>query len=1354
MTWVWEKATDAIEDVGDVVADVVEGVGGAVMDAVEDVGDVVTGIIEDPKKLAAVAISVAFPGAGTAIGQSLLGPALSASIGAVGTQIIGQTIINTAINGGDLEQGLLVAGVSAVTPMLAKEISTTAVEQGVDKTIANAGAKVAAGTIQAAALGQDPLTAFTFGAVDQATDAILNKAITESGLQKEFSALPAPAKIAVSSAITSALTGADASMLAANQIVQNAIGMAAQEVKKQDAKEFFRNQFSDIGFDMTEDELDQVFQNIDSRDQAKNLAQEIKDFPSFEYYKNFGGDKEKFEEFVGKTEEDKIVEFLESQGVSATPERVAAIAKEFNIDITKPVEGLSSAVDRYKQSNVLSADEVKQIAQSKGISITDDEAMRYVGEGDKSSLQSRLDSFLDFKASDQKQLQTNNAKIATNILDALEAEGYTPETINKLIGDGTVQRYVDQYKQAQQQTVENLRNNAVFAEQQFGANSEQALQARRNALDAMSAFGGYGVSKDQQGNFKTADAEIDPNTMLAVYKGSSGGFDPITGQMRVNIVWNPETEQITYGDWLSKQKDQPYAGLIASGQSANPPETGGRSVFGSGSGVQGSFPGLSLVAVDNGTGAKVYEDMNGKALVMYSDGKAFIKDKGSDQINWIPLQEIPRITEELKKIDIKTEQDTKQKDQAIAEINKNIDQGFVNPSEALELLRNQGFNPTEADAQKISGLKTSEQAAQEAAQYAQANTVTRDEARQALIEAGVTNPTDFDIDALVGQYAQTDLTSKVQQAKPMAEIRSAVRDVIGEGNSVAVDEIRKQMQANEASGLSRDQALNKAVGDVATSVGATKEELLAEIGITEQSLRDLYTTGQQQTATQITDLQKSLSDKIAANEAAGLSRDEATNKAIQDVSANLGTTKEQLLGQIGQTEQSLRDLYTTGQQQTQEKISALDASTQAKFDALTQEQQNQALALAQSTNDLKGAINTVAQTSAEQLAGVKSELEGQLTAQGKSIMDALVKQGVDYNTALNTAMTQQGEKLAETEKTLTGQISGLSASTQAQFGAMSAAQQAEVAARVKMGEDLGKAIGDVSGQVAGLGSQVSGLGAELEAQRKADEAYRAEQARLAEEAAKKAEQKAESARFAAMLPALGIGLGAGATQPVVDESIPQAKAEFLTTKGDTKFEGLLSDFQQKVEENDGLFDNPTTEEGSRDMGSYYSYGNEMPVESVLGLGGDQQTDSTDSSQNPYDRGYFFAQGGMVAPLMAAQGGHMSAGTRYGKYAKGGMPSPLMAAGGKMRVDFRKGDAVTGPGDGQSDDIPAMLADGEFVFPADVVAAIGNGSTKAGSDALYDMMHSIRAHVRSAKPKDLPPEIKSPLDFLKTKKRRA
>ena len=126
----------------------------------------------------------------------------------------------------------------------------------------------------------------------------------------------------------------------------------------------------------------------------------------------------------------------------------------------------------------------------------------------------------------------------------------------------------------------------------------------------------------------------------------------------------------------------------------------------------------------------------------------------------------------------------------------------------------------------------------------------------------------------------------------------------------------------------------------------------------------------------------------------------------------------------------------------------------------------------------------------------------------------------------------------------------------------------------------------------------------------------------------------------------------------------------------------------------------------------------------------------------------FKAGGYVAPLQMASGG----------LSGGSMPLPLLVkSGGALgalprpdgRMDFRHGAHVAGEGDGQSDDIKAMLADGEFVFPADVVSALGNGSTKAGSDKLYEMMHAIRHRARSTGTKDLPPPaLKSPLDYLK------
>jgi len=74
--------------------------------------------------------------------------------------------------------------------------------------------------------------------------------------------------------------------------------------------------------------------------------------------------------------------------------------------------------------------------------------------------------------------------------------------------------------------------------------------------------------------------------------------------------------------------------------------------------------------------------------------------------------------------------------------------------------------------------------------------------------------------------------------------------------------------------------------------------------------------------------------------------------------------------------------------------------------------------------------------------------------------------------------------------------------------------------------------------------------------------------------------------------------------------------------------------------------------------------------------------------------------------------------------------------------------VQGKGTGQSDDIPAMLADGEYVFDADTVSALGDGSNKAGAEVLNKMREALRAHKRSAPNDKIPPPAKTPLEYMK------
>lgn len=67
---------------------------------------------------------------------------------------------------------------------------------------------------------------------------------------------------------------------------------------------------------------------------------------------------------------------------------------------------------------------------------------------------------------------------------------------------------------------------------------------------------------------------------------------------------------------------------------------------------------------------------------------------------------------------------------------------------------------------------------------------------------------------------------------------------------------------------------------------------------------------------------------------------------------------------------------------------------------------------------------------------------------------------------------------------------------------------------------------------------------------------------------------------------------------------------------------------------------------------------------------------------------------------------------------------------RQMVQMAEGGSVRGPGGPKDDKIPAMLSDGEFVIPTDVVNALGNGNNDRGAGALHQMMTTARRGKRS------------------------
>jgi len=79
------------------------------------------------------------------------------------------------------------------------------------------------------------------------------------------------------------------------------------------------------------------------------------------------------------------------------------------------------------------------------------------------------------------------------------------------------------------------------------------------------------------------------------------------------------------------------------------------------------------------------------------------------------------------------------------------------------------------------------------------------------------------------------------------------------------------------------------------------------------------------------------------------------------------------------------------------------------------------------------------------------------------------------------------------------------------------------------------------------------------------------------------------------------------------------------------------------------------------------------------------------------------------------------------------PTPLnqtqtAAQGGEIMNFPRMDGPIAGPGTETSDDIPAMLSDGEFVFTAKAVRGAGRGSREDGMKNMYNMMRQFEARV--------------------------
>jgi hypothetical protein len=409
-----------------------------------------------------------------------------------------------------------------------------------------------------------------------------------------------------------------------------------------------------------------------------------------------------------------------------------------------------------------------------------------------------------------------------------------------------------------------------------------------------------------------------------------------------------------------------------------------------------------------------------------------------------------------------------------------VDPRQVTRSEAEEFFKSiPGYNPTEADIAAFvrQGADVNQEAVRgEIVSYTDARMVNEQEARAAYAALGLAKPTQADVLKLVGQYDQTDLTGKATANLDAArynsilsqldslsvgasketldaialvkkdlnsqitalggdvkKLESGVNSVVTELSQTEKD-ILAEVAKNEAAGMSRDAALQKAINTVAATqktdtasllsrLGKTEATLLSEMesgfaGVNEQyntlsaaqkatadalvaqgkTLQDAIAQAKTETTGQIAGVETRLTDAIAAAEAMGLSRDQAITAAVESVAADLGTTKADLLAQLGTTEQALRTEFETG-------ISGLEAQTKAQYDALTAEQKALANQLTQQGVDLTTAIATAQAQTQQQISDLGVEVDARI--------NELMLQGQTYQQATQQAFAEVNAKNQE-----------------------------------------------------------------------------------------------------------------------------------------------------------------------------------------------------------------------------------------------------------------------------------------------------------------------------------------------------
>jgi hypothetical protein len=180
--------------------------------------------------------------------------------------------------------------------------------------------------------------------------------------------------------------------------------------------------------------------------------------------------------------------------------------------------------------------------------------------------------------------------------------------------------------------------------------------------------------------------------------------------------------------------------------------------------------------------------------------------------------------------------------------------------------------------------------------------------------------------------AELDTTKEALSEQFTAGLTALEEDI---GGVVAgVDDLAALVEDYEAAGVDRDTAISLALEQLSTELGQTETDILAELGLTEAELGERIDASTEQLSGELANAKADLLSLIEANEAAGLTRDEATQAAIGELASAFDVGRTELLTAIGETEASLTSQITDVETGLTETIGDVETSLGADIEAV------------------------------------------------------------------------------------------------------------------------------------------------------------------------------------------------------------------------------------------------------------------------------------------------------------------------------------------------------------------------------------------------------------------------------------